>query len=870
MSNTLITMMENRIKMDMEEGDIGYYLALSLYSEYLTKIVTAGVVACLVDDADRHKYSLEYQLVRANSIGEWADVLNTALTGPAAQFFNPAAREVTRELTERVGPGDWRYQIVHGMYEVIDELGIEIDRPGTRVYLRQFFQLATTLRNKTRGHGAITAAQCSRIAARFHDLLDTLADNLLLFKLPWAYLHRNLSGKYRVFPLLGDCAQFDYLKRTREENFPNGVYIYLDHPVQVSLIFTESGVPDIFLPNGEFQNGEFEVLSYISNERRRQSGESWTTSPRPLPQSETQGAPILDQVGNLFANLPPRATGYISRPTLEERLFNELLNTDRHPIITLTGPGGIGKTTLALAALYKVAQLPDPPYKAIIWLSARDIDLLESGPKPVKPHVKTIKDLAQVVVDLMQPSERNNPNFDSLSYVERCLHQGTIGPTLFVMDNFETLQNPAESFEWLDTHIRLPNKVLITTRIRDFAGDYPIEVRGMSDDEAHELIEREARRLSITSLLTPEYIDELIKESNGHPYVMKILLGQVAKEGRTVKPERIVASSDQLLKALFERTYTSLTPGAQRIFLLLCSWRVLVPEIAIEAVCLRPDNERFDVTDAITQLRNYSLIEEVVSEADQQSFFSVPLAAAMYGRAKLEVSPFKVVVMEDRRLLMEFGASEDAQRGVQPRIDRLFRSIKDKIRKQQMTLDEALPVLEYLASRVPRVYLQLVDLVLDQEDQEQGARRAKGYLERFLQEARPNEREPAWMRMALICRMLGDEFGEIHALSEAALQPTVTIDRMSTIVFRINTRIKELKRNASPVASSFELKQLISEVAEAMDKHIRNLSATDCSRLAWLYINIGNPVKAVDIARIGLQRDPYNWHCQNIVDRFAN
>jgi hypothetical protein len=81
--------------------------------------------------------------------------------------------------------------------------------------------------------------------------------------------------------------------------------------------------------------------------------------------------------------------------------------------------------------------------------------------------------------------------------------------------------------------------------------------------------------------------------------VIKILLGEVAKAGELVKVERIVADSDEILKALFERTYSGLSPVAKRVFLTLCNWRSLVPQIALEAVLLRPSNEKMDVLSAL-------------------------------------------------------------------------------------------------------------------------------------------------------------------------------------------------------------------------------------------------------------------------------
>lgn len=111
-SGPLLDELKARIARDREEGDIAYFHALLLKLEYVTKLVTAGVVACLGDDSDRHKYSFEHKLVRANSLGEWVETLKDALTGPRAQYFLPGASRITRNLTERVGQGDPRYDTV--------------------------------------------------------------------------------------------------------------------------------------------------------------------------------------------------------------------------------------------------------------------------------------------------------------------------------------------------------------------------------------------------------------------------------------------------------------------------------------------------------------------------------------------------------------------------------------------------------------------------------------------------------------------------------------------------------------------------------------------------------------------------------------
>ncbi len=131
-------------------------------------------------------------------------------------------------------------------------------------------------------------------------------------------------------------------------------------------------------------------------------------------------------------------------------------------------------------------------------------------------------------------------------------------------------------------------------------------------------------RLGMGGLLTAEYRQELFRESEGHPYVVKILLGEVAKAGKLKKIERIVADADELLTALFERTYTTLSPAAQRVFLTLCNWRVTIPKLALEAVLLRPSNEKMGVGDAVDELEQSSFVELLESQADHQIFVSTP------------------------------------------------------------------------------------------------------------------------------------------------------------------------------------------------------------------------------------------------------
>ena len=124
-----------------------------------------------------------------------------------------------------------------------------------------------------------------------------------------------------------------------------------------------------------------------------------------------------------------------------------------HQIVTLAGSGGTGKTSMALKVLGEVALLPKSPFSAILWFSARDIDLLPEGAKPVRPHTLSLRDFSREFVRLVEPPERKMDGFKHEEYLSASLASSPIGPTLFVFDNFETVASPPEVFS-MDRHVR--------------------------------------------------------------------------------------------------------------------------------------------------------------------------------------------------------------------------------------------------------------------------------------------------------------------------------------------------------------------------------------------------------------------------------
>jgi hypothetical protein len=863
-----IKRMEARYEGEKDDSDVSAFYGLMFFGELLTKMTVCTFLAGFTDDRDRNRYGLLRELVRADGIGEWSSRLDAALTGPSAQFLRSEFKGFQRELLQRTGDSEWQYEAVRLLHHAIQALQIEIPNLPPQLPLRQWFTWFALLRNKTRGHGAPLSIECSRALTPLEQSIRLLAKNLSIFQAEWAYLHRNLSGKYKVTALSETSDHFKHFRETRAENLPDGVYIHLGTPVRIELFESDSSITDFFVPNGQFRNTDYEVISYITNQKHRADGTQWLAPATPLPSSETQGSPALDLQGNSLSNVPVAADDYIDRPNLEKTL-ETALTRDRHEIVSLGGPGGIGKTSLAISVIKKLQAEQNGRFDLIVWFSARDIDLLSSGPKPVRPHGVSLSDFANEYAALMQPANRGDKGFKTDQYFAAALSGTPLGPTLYVFDNFETVTNPAEVFAWIDTYIRNPNKVLITTRTRDFVGDYPINVAGMTDSEALRLIDAVAKRIDISDLLTDAYRRTLIDESSGHPYVIKILLGEISKAQRLIKPQRIIADQDQILQALFERTYSALSPAAQRVFLLLSTWRSVIPAIALEAVLMRSAEERIDVRGALDELRRLSFLEEHTAPNDKEHFVSIPLAALTFGQKKLNASPLKAVIEADSELLRDFGTirKDGVAAGVHTRVAHLVRALAKRLTSGSQNLESLKPMLEFVASRVPAAWPDIARLYLE-EGGSNGPEWAKSAYRRYLEsdDASPLRLE-VWRSLAGLCRESGDIQGEMQALAELSNSQDMTTDDRSELANAINHIFANAARDGNDPFLPEERRHLVGNLIAQLERDITKLDATDLSRLAWLHMHTKNVPRALELAERGLTMDTESEHCRKIIER---
>lgn len=723
----ILNQMQERVHNDSIDGDAGYFDAVMLEGELVTKLTLLGSLALLDPNIDsRYRYDVEYLLVRAEGVGAWSYELQRLITGPAKGAFLQGAGPIVAQLSQRVAPGsdDWQRVALDELARAERALGLEGTDPKSKTALTTFFFRFGLLRNKSKGHGAQHVSNKGIAANHLDAAFKVISKEFALFRQEWLGLIRKASGSMRPYPLTSAMRNFGSdegaLPEGALDGLGEGVYLILgDKPVPVHLMQVFEPL-DVMIANGAYNDAKctYETISYIRGEAKLSaSAHDYVAPPSLLADSETHGLLELDLQGQTWANLPLRKPDYVSRGDLEDELRDRLLDRELDPIITLGGPGGIGKTSTALQVLHDIAE--EGSFDLILWFSARDIDLLDAeGAVPVKPRVLSFGDAAKDFVRLATPMGLGGSDAEE-SFGSALRGDDSADRILFVFDNFETILEPVTLFRLLKSHLRLPNKLLITTRFTDFKGQYPVDVTGMQLHEFEELVRTTASRLGIVTMInqSPGYIRGLHRESYGHPYVVKIVLGEIARDKRIpAKFERVISRRDDILDALFLRSFERLSADAQRVFLTLCSWRSIIPMIMLEAALRRSSNdEPVDVEQAVEELTTSSMVELLrPSEREEPRWINVPGAAFSFGASRLSTHKSASTVKADRQYIALLGPTKNTSvEADEIDLTYFFGRARECFRERSLPEDDLIDVIDHLCSATPNAWRLAVRVLSD-------------------------------------------------------------------------------------------------------------------------------------------------------------
>lgn len=169
-----------QLEISRSDGDSAYFGQLLYLGELVTKIATVGMCASVADDSDRHRYAQMYRLVRADGVGEWAQVMDEVVNGPTSRLLRTDVQAEKQELNTRSPSDTWQYRSVSLLDAALRNL--HSNRQGLTAKLegRLWFSYFAELRNATRGHGILQPTLCATLSPYIEDSI-----RLLLITLPF-------------------------------------------------------------------------------------------------------------------------------------------------------------------------------------------------------------------------------------------------------------------------------------------------------------------------------------------------------------------------------------------------------------------------------------------------------------------------------------------------------------------------------------------------------------------------------------------------------------------------------------------------------------------------------------------------------------
>jgi predicted ATPase/class 3 adenylate cyclase len=259
-------------------------------------------------------------------------------------------------------------------------------------------------------------------------------------------------------------------------------------------------------------------------------------------------------------NLPVQPTPFVGR---ERELVEVLTLLDSHRIVTLTGPGGSGKTRLALQAAAESVERYGDGVWFVPLAAVRDPQLIEPT-------------IAGVV---------GGPDD---------LHEFLAGKrTLLVLDNLEQLLPGAA-----DIVVRLDARILATSRGRlNVAAEQEFPVPTLPPDDGEALFTQRARQLQ-PGFEPDAAVREIAERLDGLPLALELAAGRVKVLTPGQILERLGRGLDLLasgahdaperqrtLRGTVEWSYQLLAAGEQRLFAQLAVFAGSFALEAAEAVC---------------------------------------------------------------------------------------------------------------------------------------------------------------------------------------------------------------------------------------------------------------------------------------------
>ncbi len=326
---------------------------------------------------------------------------------------------------------------------------------------------------------------------------------------------------------------------------------------------------------------------------------------------------------NIWHNLPePTYEQFIGR---DETIHNiqKALKHRRIFVITVSGIGGVGKSTVTIKTIRNIVERGDNYFNYIVWVSAKKTYLRSDGIETEKQTFTDLSQLIDLVINITGFEEFLNQSYEQKKHT--CLEILSMDSFLLIVDNFETIDNTKEFLDFFEEvgDYSQKTKVILTTRHQLGTSEKVIDLREFPFPDYSSFVEYlyNTKFKLGERRLKEKYVKLLYEYTGGLPLATEFFIGQCSKTNplSTVlnKIRKGEVPKDAILNFSFKESFSLLNRMQRNVLFSIA----VMGEADIDRICFVSNIEEWDVEDMVSSLKKYSFVNEKVKDND--TIFSV-------------------------------------------------------------------------------------------------------------------------------------------------------------------------------------------------------------------------------------------------------
>ena len=258
--------------------------------------------------------------------------------------------------------------------------------------------------------------------------------------------------------------------------------------------------------------------------------------------------------------------GFVGRDEDRKKIL-QYLDGEKFPVVSITGSGGVGKTSLALKLIQDFTERTTKKhFDAIIWLSAKENKLSALGIEDIEPTLKNYEELLDTIIDIFDfKSDIIDTSIESKeNFVTELI--GICNKILIVIDNLETITDQRIINFIFDAPLKV--KFLITSRKGIGQLERRYELKELKAKEAIFLFRQICKDKQLKNLvsLPDDIIQSYVSKVSFYPLAIKWVVGQVAR-GKDINKviDTINSSESDISKFCYEQIFSTLSENCKKV-----------------------------------------------------------------------------------------------------------------------------------------------------------------------------------------------------------------------------------------------------------------------------------------------------------------